>query len=324
MFKQVTTASLVVLAIISKASSSKFSLTLSTEQLGGDSTEYSEAKPLVVHVDKNSMSPEILEHLAHTSNIVFADLPELPQFINLREYESMKYATDDLLDQLINEQNLNLDSVKQNEKFSQIESILKEIVTEDSKDKFDEDKKEPIYEGEEKKSEKKEMEVRIEEPKHVEYPDKDIFWGTEVSLISTKETEKPTDPDKSTYSASDNSSKKHESTSTFETTSTSTFMTTSTCTSEEKHKTKSSSTSEYNHKTITSTSEHKNKTSSSISTKKSTARTSKTYSASLLRAPNNISNITVSVGYDNSSSFVMPTTLVLAFLLTVLLFVHEY
>lgn len=312
MFKQVTTTSLVVLAIISKASSSKFSLTLSTEQLGGDSTDYSEAKPLVVHVDKNSMSPEILEHLAHTSNIVFADLPELPQFINLREYESMKYATDDLLDQLINEQNLNLNSVKQNEKFSQIESILKEIITEDSKD----DKKETIYEGKGENPEKKEMDIKIEEPKHVEYPDKDIFWGTDVSLISTKETEKKSDPGRSTYSTSEHSSDKHEKTSTFKTKSTST--------SEEKHTTKSGSTSEHKHNTITSTSEHKNKTSSSISTKKSRTRTSKVYSTSLLRAPNNVSNITVSVGYDNSSSFVMPTSLVLAFLLTVLLFVHEY
>lgn len=118
------------LILTHEANASRKQLTLTTEELGGDSTEISNHEPLVVHLDKNSMSSEALEDLARTSNIDIANLPDFPQFVRLGEFERMKYSTDDILEELVREQELDLNTVKQNERFHEIEEILKEIADE--------------------------------------------------------------------------------------------------------------------------------------------------------------------------------------------------
>ncbi|QLQ81475.1 hypothetical protein HG537_0F02360 [Torulaspora globosa] len=121
-----------VLALIvaQKAFAVRKQLTLTTEELGGDSTEISANKPLMVHLDKNSMSAEAMETLARESNIDIADLPDFPQFVTSGEFESMKYSADDLLEYLARDQDLDLDAIKQDERYYQIEDILKEITDE--------------------------------------------------------------------------------------------------------------------------------------------------------------------------------------------------
>lgn len=118
------------LVVAHKASALRKQLTLTTEELGGDSTEISANKPLIVHLDKNSMSPEAMETLARESNIDLADLPDYPQFVTSGEFESMKYSADDILEYLVRDQDLDLDTIKQDERYNQIEEILKEIADE--------------------------------------------------------------------------------------------------------------------------------------------------------------------------------------------------
>ena len=47
------------------------------------------AEPLVLRLDENSMSEELLAKLEHSPNIVFAGLPNIPEFINSNEYNNM-------------------------------------------------------------------------------------------------------------------------------------------------------------------------------------------------------------------------------------------
>ncbi|QLL30920.1 hypothetical protein HG536_0A07350 [Torulaspora globosa] len=118
------------LVVAHEASASRKQLTLTTEELGGDSTEISANKPLIVHLDKNSMSPEMVETLARASNIDLADLPDYPEFVTSGEFESMKYSADDILEYLVRDHSLDLDKIKQDERYNQIEEILKEIADE--------------------------------------------------------------------------------------------------------------------------------------------------------------------------------------------------
>ena len=65
--------------------------------IGGDSIDSLDTKPLTIHFDKNSLTPELMEHLLHASNLVFPDLPEIPEFINLKEYDIVDAKTDENL-----------------------------------------------------------------------------------------------------------------------------------------------------------------------------------------------------------------------------------
>ena len=71
------------------ASSKEFNVVLSTNDLGGDSLGSLGAEPLVLRLDENSMSEELLAKLEHSPNIVFAGLPNIPEFINSNEYNNM-------------------------------------------------------------------------------------------------------------------------------------------------------------------------------------------------------------------------------------------
>ncbi|CCF59673.1 hypothetical protein KAFR_0H02640 [Kazachstania africana CBS 2517] len=79
--------SIILATSVVLAKAETFQAYLTTEDVGGDSTELN--RPLTVHLDKNTMSAELLEKLQHTSNIVFADLPQVPEFVTLKEYEEI-------------------------------------------------------------------------------------------------------------------------------------------------------------------------------------------------------------------------------------------
>lgn len=69
--------------------------------------------PLAIHVDPKVLSPEVLEKLSSSSNIVFADLPNSPQFVSLKDYESIKYATNELLDELLQQDDSGSEPLKE-------------------------------------------------------------------------------------------------------------------------------------------------------------------------------------------------------------------
>lgn len=63
---------------------------LSTKDVGGDSVQGFGSKQLVVHVDKNSISPEKLAAIASSSNVVFAEMPDMPEFVSVKVYEQLQ------------------------------------------------------------------------------------------------------------------------------------------------------------------------------------------------------------------------------------------
>lgn len=74
---------------VAVAKSKEFNVVLSTNDLGGDSLSPLGAEPLVLRLDENSMSEELLAKLERSPNIVFAGLPNIPEFINSNEYNNM-------------------------------------------------------------------------------------------------------------------------------------------------------------------------------------------------------------------------------------------
>lgn len=129
MFKHLSATGLLGLALTHRTFASEYSSSLITENAGGDS---------IANADIDA-----LDALAKTSNMAFADLPEFPQFVNLRKYEGMQYSADDILEDLVREQDLDLDTVKRHEKFSEIEKILKGIADELSNEDDDDYDDEP-------------------------------------------------------------------------------------------------------------------------------------------------------------------------------------
>lgn len=130
----------IVLAyIISQCCAQKYVISLSTDSVGGDSVEHLDFKPLVVHVDKNSMSPEILSHLASTSNIVFADLPDFPQFININEVNRNEDKSTSSLIKLLKESHTDLKGLQNNDDKGYLRTLLKEL-TDDDQEKISDNK----------------------------------------------------------------------------------------------------------------------------------------------------------------------------------------
>lgn len=98
MFKKLTLASSIAgISFVAQAAANEFSNTFNPAEFV-DVT--SEEAPLAIRIDSEALSPEVLEKLSSTSNIVFANLPNSPQFVSLKDYESIKYATSELLDEL--------------------------------------------------------------------------------------------------------------------------------------------------------------------------------------------------------------------------------
>ncbi|CCE63801.1 hypothetical protein TPHA_0F03200 [Tetrapisispora phaffii CBS 4417] len=86
--------------------------------------------PLVVHLDKSNLSPEMLEKLGSVPNIVFADLPDLPQFVNLREYISKDdNGLQELLKGIVPEsKNIDWNNVQNNQKYQELEGVFNEFL----------------------------------------------------------------------------------------------------------------------------------------------------------------------------------------------------
>lgn len=68
--------------LTSVALGEQFKVYLNTEDIGGDSIKKGTgSNPLVIHIDKQSASSALIDTLSHSSNIIFADLPNVPEFV---------------------------------------------------------------------------------------------------------------------------------------------------------------------------------------------------------------------------------------------------
>ncbi|EDO16342.1 hypothetical protein Kpol_1059p32 [Vanderwaltozyma polyspora DSM 70294] len=138
MFRQIIDSTILGL-FITKAYASDYFVTLSTNDtnLALESGAL-DANSLVVHIDKTSMTPEILEQLASVPNIVFADLPGLPQFVNLKEYATGESEVDKLIRDIIKQEQIDLSKIKEDERYLEIENIVSEILADSAENYSDE------------------------------------------------------------------------------------------------------------------------------------------------------------------------------------------
>ncbi|KAG0667720.1 hypothetical protein C6P45_005441 [Maudiozyma exigua] len=86
MWKQLTIA---LVATTSVINAEQYNVVLSTEDVGGDSTSSQSDKPITVHLDRTKLSPELIQKLEKSSNIVFSGLEELPEFVNQKDYAAI-------------------------------------------------------------------------------------------------------------------------------------------------------------------------------------------------------------------------------------------
>lgn len=70
----------------------QFRAFLSTDEIGSDSIQRgTDDNPLVIRIDKQSYSPELIDTLTKSTNIIFADLPDVPEFIKADKISDVDY-----------------------------------------------------------------------------------------------------------------------------------------------------------------------------------------------------------------------------------------
>ncbi|AQZ15067.1 SPO19 (YPL130W) and YOR214C [Zygosaccharomyces parabailii] len=246
--------------------------------------------PLAIHVDPKVLSPEVLEKLSSSSNIVFADLPNSPQFVSLKDYESIKYATNELLDELL----------QQDDSGS---GPLKEELSEDNQN----------------------VEPNIDEK--VPHLLSQIHENaSEEDGADKSENSKPTEATTTTWEKSCSSTEASSISHTCSSSASYTSIATATepPSSEEKTYSVSYPTENYEKPCKTSASWVSDTISKSITSKhyQRSRNISCAYPTSIIKHPKNYTNHTNNTlhGFHNSSNSIVPTTMFLAFLLSILLF----
>lgn len=87
MWKQLT---LTLLTTTYLASSQELKVYFSEEEVQSNENEEGlNSHLLTIRLDKESLQPGVMERLSKTSNIIFADFPGLPEFVNAKEYEDI-------------------------------------------------------------------------------------------------------------------------------------------------------------------------------------------------------------------------------------------
>lgn len=316
MFKKFSLASsLVGLYLVMKtAVSSPYEVTV----YGPDNApRISEEQPLSIHISPEILSPELIEKLSTSSNIIFTDLPNSPQFVSLKDYENMMFATNELLDEFLqqnrsgnSDNNSNNTNANDNNNI-QLNESLNKAVRENHKlgQRIYDDNLNEDNQHEELKPSEKEEEPLTEE-----------FTSTSTIVETQPET-----------TVTEIESTCHEcvshSTSSLPITSTSTFVeyTPSSTSTEEQyscsHCSSTHTLEETKHqKTTTSATFFNNNTLSSVYQTLTSKAFEKHHNATKsLHPKSNYTNHT-SIGFHNASSSIMPTTMFFAFLISILVF----
>ncbi|CAI4802543.1 BAP_1a_G0050980.mRNA.1.CDS.1 [Saccharomyces cerevisiae] len=102
----------------------KYSITFTSDEYEEDETGQNEPGPLVFHLDKNSLPPALLNQMEFNPYLVLADLPEEPRAVDSQEHTDTVLASKSVIDFLLEDPL----TIVEHKKFSQIESILHEIM----------------------------------------------------------------------------------------------------------------------------------------------------------------------------------------------------
>lgn len=114
-----------LLQAIQFVAAERVTVTLTTEELQGDShTKDVQNKPLVVHVDQESLTPDMIQHLSRTSNIIVPNLLDLPEFINPLEFHASE-PNGNLVDQIASGNIVSPEAVKNDPRFLELVSFLR-------------------------------------------------------------------------------------------------------------------------------------------------------------------------------------------------------
>ncbi|CCE64018.1 hypothetical protein TPHA_0G01820 [Tetrapisispora phaffii CBS 4417] len=125
--------------LISKSLCNESIISLNIEDSLDKTIDNANSNTLVVHLNKDSISPELLSKLVSSTNIIFADMPELPDFINRNTLKKSKNSYDTKFDSTIH----NIDSIYHNQLKTIMEDLLQDTKEEGNKQKeFDKEEKE--------------------------------------------------------------------------------------------------------------------------------------------------------------------------------------
>lgn len=125
----------------------KYSITFTSDDYEEDQAGQNEPSPLVFHLDKNSLPPALLNQMEFSPYLVLADLPEGPRAPDPQQHVDTVLASKSVIDFLLEDPL----AIVEHKKFSQIESILYEIMEDNIQGKketdevFEEAPKPKIY-----------------------------------------------------------------------------------------------------------------------------------------------------------------------------------
>ncbi|EJS41650.1 YOR214C [Saccharomyces arboricola H-6] len=102
----------------------KYSITFTSDDYEEDQTGSDNASPLVFHLDKNSLPPTLLNQMEFNPYLVLTDLPEVPHTLDSKEQVDTVLASKSVIDFLLEDPI----AIVEHKKFSQIESVLYEIM----------------------------------------------------------------------------------------------------------------------------------------------------------------------------------------------------
>ncbi|GAV54948.1 hypothetical protein ZYGR_0AS02710 [Zygosaccharomyces rouxii] len=314
MFRKFNLASsLVGLYLYAKTvSSSPYEVTVFDSE---NASMLSEEQPLSIHVKPEILSPEVIEKLGTSSNIIFSDLPNSPQFVSLKDYESMMFATNELLDELLQQNRANDGDGNNNNNDNNSQNQIKEPSNKEDRGDYESIKR--IYDDNQHEDD------QVQEPPKSEYeeePSTEEFTTTSTVLETQPETT-VTETESSCYECISHSTYSSPCTST------STFVepTPSSTSSEEDYSCSHCSSTH----TPKKTKHHKTTASTTISNNGTISSVHPTFTSKHYWKPDNSTKIQhpklnhtnhSSIGFHNASSSIMPTTIFFAFLISILVF----
>ncbi|CAI4051935.1 hypothetical protein SKDZ_15G3560 [Saccharomyces kudriavzevii ZP591] len=109
----------------------KYSITFTSDDYEENQSGENSSTPLVFHLDKNSLPPALLNQMEFSPYLVLADLPDVPRVLDSQEQADTVLASKSVIDFLLEDPL----TIAEHKKFSQIESILYEIMEDSLKEK---------------------------------------------------------------------------------------------------------------------------------------------------------------------------------------------
>ncbi|CAI4064419.1 hypothetical protein N7582_002699 [Saccharomyces uvarum] len=108
----------------------KYSITFTSDDYEEGHTGQNESDPLVFHLEKNSLPPALMNQMEFSPYLVLADMPDKSRVLHSQEQVDTVTASKSVIDFLLEDPL----AIAEHKKFSQIESILYEIMEDSLKE----------------------------------------------------------------------------------------------------------------------------------------------------------------------------------------------